>query len=74
MYGSHDDDGRIRLDDREMLGDVQADVAARWPEVTTENLREITAFGDFQRDFRQLFGFEVPGVDYEVPVETDVRW
>jgi enoyl-[acyl-carrier protein] reductase/trans-2-enoyl-CoA reductase (NAD+) len=69
-----DDDGRIRLDDREMLGDVQADVAARWPEVTTENLREITAFGDFQRDFRQLFGFEVPGVDYEVPVETDVRW
>ena len=47
---------------------------ARWPEVTTENLREITAFGDFQRDFRQLFGFEVPGVDYEAPVETDVRW
>ena len=67
-----DDGRRIRLDDREMRGDVQAEVAALWPEVTTENLREISDFNGFQREFRRLFGFEVEGVDYEKPVETDL--
>jgi enoyl-[acyl-carrier protein] reductase/trans-2-enoyl-CoA reductase (NAD+) len=69
-----DEARRIRLDDREMRPDVQAEVAALWPQVTTENLREISDFAGFQRDFRGLFGFEVDGVDYEQPVETDIRW
>jgi enoyl-[acyl-carrier protein] reductase / trans-2-enoyl-CoA reductase (NAD+) len=69
-----DDVGRIRLDDREMRADVQAEIMQKWPMVTTENLRQVTAFGDFQRDFRQLFGFEVEDVDYEQPVETDIHW
>ena len=69
-----DDAGRIRLDDREMRADVQAAVAKLWPQVTTENLRSLTAFGQFQRDFRNLFGFEVDGVDYEQAVETDLLW
>jgi enoyl-[acyl-carrier protein] reductase / trans-2-enoyl-CoA reductase (NAD+) len=65
---------RLRLDDREMRADVQADVAAVWPQVTTENLREVSAFTGFQREFRGLFGFEVDGVDYEQPTETDLKW
>jgi len=69
-----DEARRIRLDDREMRDDVQAEVAALWPQVTTENLREITDFTGFQRDFRGLFGFEVDGVDYDQPVETDLQW
>jgi enoyl-[acyl-carrier protein] reductase/trans-2-enoyl-CoA reductase (NAD+) len=69
-----DEARRIRLDDREMRDDVQAEVAALWPQVTTENLREITDFSGFQRDFRGLFGFEVDGVDYDRPVETDLQW
>ncbi len=69
-----DDAGRIRLDDREMRADVQAGVAALWPQVTTENLRSLTAFAQFQRDFRNLFGFEVEGVDYDETVETDVTY
>jgi enoyl-[acyl-carrier protein] reductase/trans-2-enoyl-CoA reductase (NAD+) len=69
-----DEARRIRLDDREMREDVQAAVAQLWPQVTTENLREITDFSGFQREFRGLFGFEVEGVDYEQPVETDLRW
>jgi enoyl-[acyl-carrier protein] reductase / trans-2-enoyl-CoA reductase (NAD+) len=69
-----DEARRIRLDDREMRADVQAEVAALWPQVTTENLREVSDFAGFQRDFRGLFGFEVDGVDYEQPVETDLRW
>jgi enoyl-[acyl-carrier protein] reductase / trans-2-enoyl-CoA reductase (NAD+) len=69
-----DDAGRIRLDDREMRADVQAEVAATWPRVTTENLREVSDFAGFQREFRMLFGFEVEGVDYAKPVETMVSW
>jgi len=65
---------RVRLDDREMRADVQADVASLWPQVTTENLREVSAFAEFQREFRGLFGFEVEGVDYEQPTETDLNW
>lgn len=67
-----DKEGRIRLDDREMLPEVQADVAKIWSQVTSENLRELTDFAGFQRDFRSLFGFEVEGVDYSEPVETEL--
>ena len=68
-----DEAGRIRMDDREMRADVQADITRVWPEVTTENLRQLTAYEDFQREFRSLFGFELEGVDYGAPVETDVQ-
>jgi enoyl-[acyl-carrier protein] reductase/trans-2-enoyl-CoA reductase (NAD+) len=61
------------MDDREMRADVQADITRVWPEVTTENLRQLTAYEDFQREFRSLFGFELEGVDYDAPVETDVQ-
>jgi enoyl-[acyl-carrier protein] reductase/trans-2-enoyl-CoA reductase (NAD+) len=69
-----DEASRIRLDDRELRPDVQADIMRVWPDVTTENLRQTTAFADYQREFRSLFGFEVDGVDYEAPVETDISW
>jgi len=74
MQGATDESGRIRLDDRELRADVQSDVMRAWPDVNTENLRQITAFGDYQREFRSLFGFEVDGVDYEASVETDFQW
>ena len=69
-----DERGRIRLDDREMREDVQREVAALWPRVTTENLLALTDFAQFRREFRNLFGFEVEGVDYDAPVETDLSW
>ncbi|MFZ3257053.1 MAG: bifunctional NADH-specific enoyl-ACP reductase/trans-2-enoyl-CoA reductase, partial [Candidatus Acidiferrales bacterium] len=69
-----DEAGRIRLDDREMLAAVQADVMAAWPKVNTENLRELSDFAGFQREFRALFGFEIEGVDYAEPVETELSW
>jgi enoyl-[acyl-carrier protein] reductase/trans-2-enoyl-CoA reductase (NAD+) len=40
--------------------------------VTTESLHEVADYAGFRTDFRRLFGFEVPGVDYATPVETDV--
>jgi enoyl-[acyl-carrier protein] reductase/trans-2-enoyl-CoA reductase (NAD+) len=69
---SPDEAGRIRLDDREMRTDVQSEVLALFPQVTTENLRQLTDFAGFQREFRNLFGFEVDGVDYEQPFETNL--
>ncbi len=69
-----DSEGRIRLDDREMLPEVQSQVSSLWAQVNTENLRQLTDFAGFQHDFRSLFGFEVRGVDYAEPVETDLRW
>jgi enoyl-[acyl-carrier protein] reductase / trans-2-enoyl-CoA reductase (NAD+) len=69
-----DEEGRIRLDDREMLPSVQTEVAAAWPKVNSENLREQTDFAGFQHEFRKLFGFEVDRVDYAEPVETELSW
>lgn len=71
--GPLDEAARIRMDDRELRDDVQADIMRVWPQVTTENLRGITAYTEFQREFRSLFGFEVEGVDYDAPVETDLQ-
>jgi enoyl-[acyl-carrier protein] reductase/trans-2-enoyl-CoA reductase (NAD+) len=67
-----DEAGRVRLDDRELAAGVQAQVSALWDQVTTENLPAVSDFASFRTDFRRLFGFEVPGVDYATPVETDV--
>jgi enoyl-[acyl-carrier protein] reductase/trans-2-enoyl-CoA reductase (NAD+) len=62
----------IRLDDLEMRDNVQQETIALWPDVTTENLSTISDYDGFRRDFNQLFGFEVEGVDYDAPVETEV--
>ncbi|MDA1061715.1 MAG: trans-2-enoyl-CoA reductase family protein [Chloroflexi bacterium] len=63
--------GRIRLDDWEMREDVQAEVARRWREVTTERIEELADFAGYEREFEQLFGFGVEGVDYGAPTELD---
>ena len=67
-----DEAGRIRLDDRELAPDVQAAVDQLWEQVTSENLLELTDYAGFKQEFRSLFGFDVPGVDYAAPVELDV--
>lgn len=60
-----DDAGRIRIDDWEMRPDVQAEVAAIWPQATTENLDALTDIAGYRTEFLKLFGFGLPGVDYE---------
>jgi enoyl-[acyl-carrier protein] reductase/trans-2-enoyl-CoA reductase (NAD+) len=62
---------RIRMDDREMDPAVQSRIHELWDVVTTENLNEISDWSGFKLEFRQLFGFDVEGVDYEKPVEID---
>lgn len=67
-----DTEGRIRLDDREMEPGVQAAVSRAWAEITSDNLLALSDFAGFKQEFRSLFGFEVDGVDYSVPVDPEV--
>ena len=60
-----DENGRIRIDDLEMRPDVQEKVAKLWIEAVTENLSEIGDLEGYRKDFYNLFGFDVTGVDYK---------
>ena len=64
-----DEGGRVRIDDLEMKPEVQAEVARIWPQVTTENLAELTDLAGYRHEFLKLFGFGLPGIDYEAEVE-----
>ena len=64
-----DESGRIRIDDLEMQDDVQAEGATIWPQVTTENLAELTDIVGYREEFLKMFGFGLPGIDYEVSTE-----
>jgi enoyl-[acyl-carrier protein] reductase/trans-2-enoyl-CoA reductase (NAD+) len=59
-----DDAGRIRIDDWEMREDIQAHVAGVWQQITSGNLRELSDFEGYQKNFLKLFGFGLAGVDY----------
>lgn len=67
-----DEAGRIRVDDWEMDPEVQAEVSAIWPKVTSENLRELSDFASYQKEFLELFGFGLEGIDYSAEVEVDL--
>ena len=69
---SLDGEGLIRLDDLELRDDIQTAVAGLWEKVSTENLEELSDIAVFRREFNNLFGFDVEGVDYARPTETDV--
>ena len=75
LYGSTaaaDTEGRLRADDLELQPEVQAEVAERWAAIDTDNLNEQSDFAGYRREFLQLFGFEVDGVDYEADVDPVV--
>jgi enoyl-[acyl-carrier protein] reductase/trans-2-enoyl-CoA reductase (NAD+) len=74
LYGEDtqlDSLGRIRVDDWEMLPEIQEKVAEIWPQINTDNLRELSDFEGYQEGFLNLFGFGLPGVDYEADTEVD---
>ena len=60
-----DDAQRMRVDELELDPAIQQKVEAIWPQVTTDNLMELTDFALYQQEFLKLFGFGVDGVDYE---------
>ncbi len=67
-----DSSGRIRVDVWEINSDVQQAVADIWPNITTETLRAQSDYAGYQKNFLNLFGFELPGVDYDEDIEVEL--
>ena len=68
-----DEGGRVRIDDWEMSPEVQAAIAPIWQQVSTENLEQITDMAGYRTEFLKLFGFGLPGVNYEADVEPHIE-
>lgn len=77
LYAQHplarDAEGYIRLDDLEMRDDVQRKIMKIWPTVTSENLEQVTDVNGYRDDFYRLFGFNMPGVNYDADVDPVVK-
>ena len=65
-----DDASRIRMDDWELRDEVQNKVKQLWPQVTTDNLFELTDYQGYKDEFLKLFGFGIAGIDYGADVDT----
>ncbi|HET8881980.1 MAG TPA: enoyl-ACP reductase FabV [Solimonas sp.] len=69
-----DAEHRLRLDDWELRDDVQNACKALWPQVTTENLFQLTDYANYKQEFLKLFGFTRGDIDYDADVDPDVRF
>ncbi|TQV86310.1 trans-2-enoyl-CoA reductase family protein [Exilibacterium tricleocarpae] len=67
-----DEAHRLRVDNLELQPQTQAKIEALWPQVTEDNLFELTDFKGYREDFLRLFGFGVAGVDYEADTSPQV--
>ena len=65
-----DDSARIRMDDWELRDEVQNKVKEVWPNVTSENLFELTDYQGYKDEFLKLFGFGLTAIEYETEVDT----
>lgn len=77
LYAAHpkprDAEGCIRIDNFEMQEDIQRQVAALWPQITSENLQTLTDINGYCEDFYRLFGFNFSGVNYGKEVNPVVK-
>ncbi|KFF47993.1 enoyl-ACP reductase FabV [Salinicola sp. JS01] len=69
-----DEAGRLRLDDWELRDDIQDACKALWPQVTSDNLFELTDYAGYKHEFLKLFGFERDDVDYDAEVDPMVEF
>ena len=75
LYGAEpliDEEGRLRADGKELAAHVQQAVEDLWDQVDSDNLMDISDFAGYQHEFMKLFGFEMPGVDYDADVDPAV--
>ncbi|GHI82822.1 enoyl-[acyl-carrier-protein] reductase FabV [Streptomyces xanthophaeus] len=69
-----DDQDRIRLDGWEMHPEVQAAVRAAWDRIDSDTMAADADTSWFRDQVGRLYGWDVPGVDYEREAETTVAW
>jgi len=68
-----DAQNRIRLDDWELDAKVQQEVAAIWQQISSENIEKLSDIAGYREEFYQLFGFNVPGIDYTTDIAIDTE-
>jgi len=76
LYGAArelDEEGRFRMDAKELRDEVQAKVKELWETVTTENVDRLTDLKGYKEEFLRLFGFGIAGVDYGADVDPVVE-
>ncbi len=64
--------GRIRLDDRELLPEVQRAVERGLAAVEAGEAPDEALLAEAKADFLRIFGFGIPGVDESAEAETDL--
>jgi enoyl-[acyl-carrier protein] reductase/trans-2-enoyl-CoA reductase (NAD+) len=60
----------LRADDRELDAKIQKIVTERMSVLQAGTVLDDTHFSALRGAFLNLFGFEVPGIDYSTPVDT----
>lgn len=59
----------IRLDDYEMKDEVQKEVVRLWESVSEDNIKEVADIEGYWKEFYEIFGFGIEGVDYDADVD-----
>ncbi len=67
-----DDQGRLRVDDWEMRDEIQQAITRIWGSLKTENAGEYCDITGYWEDFYQMFGFNLPGIDYSQDIDINV--
>lgn len=67
-----DDSGRLRMDDLELMDDIQKQVDSLWKQITPENFTTLSDYEGYKKEFMQSNGFEIDGVNYEEDI--NIEW
>lgn len=67
-----DQTGQIRMDDWELREDVQSEIEAFWEKLYAHKVPDFSYIDEYWVAFRQLFGFDLPNVDYSKDVNPNV--
>ena len=66
-----DEEGLLRMDDRELTDEVQAEMAKRFAAAEPGDAFDDRLYDAFMSAYAATRGFDVPGVDYEAEFDTD---
>jgi enoyl-[acyl-carrier protein] reductase/trans-2-enoyl-CoA reductase (NAD+) len=69
-----DELNRYRMDGIETNEATQAKIKHLWDQVTQDNFHQLSDYAGYHKDFLNLFGFEIQGVDYEADVDPMAKW
>ena len=67
-----DQTGQIRMDDWELREDVQSEIEAFWEKLYAHEVIDFSYIDEYWVAFRQLFGFDLPNIDYSKDVNPNV--